>query len=117
MFNRTTVAKAFAAAACALAIALFTIGMDVNSTRAESDLLSAMPPTPISSEVVQPNAKKSTEPRTSRWRLAQGVPNYCGPGFTCPAEYRCLKTRTVSYGQACAWQCISIHTAGNFPNC
>jgi hypothetical protein len=37
MLNRTTVAKAFATAACALAIALFIIGMGVNSTWAGSD--------------------------------------------------------------------------------
>jgi hypothetical protein len=105
----------FRVALSTLAIALSTIGMGVNSTWAGSDLPSAMPPTPISSEVVQPNATKSIEPRTSRWRLAQGVPNsswrlaqtinQCGPGFTCPGGFACGKAMVAA---GCAWVCLPV---------
>jgi hypothetical protein len=42
MFNHTAVAKAFATAACTLAIALLTTGMGVNSSWAGSDQPSGM---------------------------------------------------------------------------
>ena len=55
MCNRTTVAKAFATAASALAIALFTIGIGINSAWAGSDPPRRLKFTPISIDlVVQP---------------------------------------------------------------
>ena len=51
MFNHTH-AKAFVTAACALAIALLTIGMGVNSSWAESDQPSGLNIAPISTDVV-----------------------------------------------------------------
>jgi hypothetical protein len=46
MCNRTALAKVFVTAACALAIALFTIGMGVNSSWAGSDQTPGMKFTP-----------------------------------------------------------------------
>jgi hypothetical protein len=59
MFNHATDAKAFVMAACALAIALLTIGMSINSTWAGSDQPSRLKFTPISTDVVVHPAPRS----------------------------------------------------------
>ena len=63
MFDHPAVAKAFVTAACALAIALLTIGMGVNSTRAGSDQPSGLNFTPISSGGVFPPVPSARHPR------------------------------------------------------
>jgi hypothetical protein len=63
MCNRTTYAKAFVKAACALAIALSTIGMGVNSTWAGSDQPTGLNFTPISFEGVYRSGTEADKAR------------------------------------------------------
>ena len=72
MYNHTAVAKAFATAACTLAIALLTIGMGVYSTWAGRDQSSGLNFTPISSKRVHQNGTKADKAR----RFAQACARY-----------------------------------------
>jgi hypothetical protein len=63
MFNHITEAKTFVMAASTLAIALFTIGMGVNSTWAGSDQPSGLKFTSISSEGVYRSGREADKAR------------------------------------------------------
>lgn len=115
MFNHTTVAKAFVISACALAIALLTIGMGVNSSRAESDQSSGLKFTPISSEVTFQTGSEAADV----WRFARQNPwavalnSYMMSGTT-----RAARHATYRLVQACAGfhnECSS--TSPNIPRC
>ena len=81
MCNHTAVAKAVVAASCALAVALFTIGMGVNFTWAGSDPSNyELKLTPISSEAVfQPAHRSITMPRLAQNTPKGGVPKNNDP--------------------------------------
>jgi hypothetical protein len=80
MFNHA-IAKVFATAACALAIALLTTGMGVNSARAESDPSSATQTHSISSDVIQPSPTPALPPPSIR-RLSPASINYTPINYT-----------------------------------
>ena len=121
-------ARAILIAVATLATASLIVGMGVNPTRAGSNLPSAVPTTPISSEVVPPTAIKPIKPHStllirrtvptspideliinqtngpaSRWRLSQAIPNYCFEGFLCPHNYICQRVRVNGI---CVFQCM-----------
>jgi hypothetical protein len=107
MCNHTSVARAVAVAA--LAVAFLSTGMGVNSTWAGSDQPSGLKFTPISSEGVY---RSGTKPAKA-WRFTQGMgggmPSLCGEDFTCPAGYSCCKAMTAS---ACQFQCVPTAPSG-----
>jgi len=72
MFNRTTDAETFATAACALAIALFTICMGVNSTWAGPD----QTPSLQRCEAVQPT-QSIDRTHNPKYRIAQNDGESC----------------------------------------
>lgn len=107
MFNRTTDAKAFATAACALAIALFTIGMGVNSSWAGSDQPSGLLLPPISSEAVSlppsaaghPHRSITLQLRSVTHRvILSGFPLSSATSASAPA---CPSTPTILPAAAC----------------
>lgn len=97
MFNHIAVAKTFMKVACSLAIALLTIGMGVNSSRAGSDQPPGSNFTAILS--VQPGSESpySRPPQTPgaphlvtspAYRIAQG-PRLLGQGEWCNITREC----------------------------
>jgi len=122
MFSRTTVANVSAAAACALAFALLTIAMGVNSTWAGSDRSSGLNYTPVSSEGVYRSGTKAAKAT----RFAQTCVQYheectsypdmrfpcCDPNQTCDVNpnangrYWCttpVRGACMHLNEECSW--------------
>jgi hypothetical protein len=127
MFNRTTVAKAFVTAACALAIALLTIGIGVNSAWAGSDQTSRPQVNPISSDVIsQPvTAPDDTVHRFSkRWQvMLHGGSS--GPLIASHFDNQLVQSGGVPLGgacppyddDACASRCCDSQVCVTFCHC
>jgi len=114
MFNHITEAKTFVMAASTLAIALFTIGMGVNSTWAGSDQPSALqsgsklnPFRVVSLSLrLNPSPQSPVTPRPKMLAQSTG----CGhPGDRCHEIACCQNISCVhcvgAEGKDCGWYC------------